>query len=84
MEGDGARWGSDRDDVAKQNNLQKKEGGGEREREVEATEWRDREVAVHRSSPWQSHSLPKMNNSLDPHADQLLTIQRFYLTKQHL
>ena len=31
----------------------------EREREVEATEWRDRDVAVHRSSPRQSQSLSR-------------------------
>lgn len=60
----------------------KREGGRERERCFDRVEGSGSGCApvVTMAKPFP----PKNDNSLDPHADQLLTIQRFYLTKQHL
>jgi hypothetical protein len=49
-------WGSDEEDVAKQNNPQKREREGERGRR---DEWWCQDVAVQQSSPLQSQSLSR-------------------------
>jgi len=53
----------------------------EREREVEETEWRDQDAQCNGRHHYKANPLPKKNNSLYPHADQLLMIHRFYPNK---